>query len=300
MDILTQLNRAMAYIEEHIADDLALADVSSVTAYSPFHFGRLFYYIADMPLSEYIRRRKLSMVAMALQSGSTKVIDLAVMYGYDSADSFTRAFVRQHGVPPSAARQSGVRLTIFPPLTFQITIKGVQAMNWRIEEKEAFEVFGIEMMIKNVLNPDETGEITAFWMESQANGSIDKLIAQGGRSDLMGFGAYVEGVEHMDECPFLICLVAEPGRDTSGFQVWSVPAASWAVFRSDELDENPLNREPHKEMHKLFARAYTEWFSTSGYERFPGPDLCVYGMTDSGKYHVEAWIPVVKAESRYS
>ena len=84
MDILTQLNRAMAYIEAHIDDDIALADVSSVTAYSPYHFGRLFYYIADMPLSEYIRKRKLSQAALKLQNGSYKVIDLAVLYGYDS------------------------------------------------------------------------------------------------------------------------------------------------------------------------------------------------------------------------
>ena len=123
MDILTQLNRAMAYIETHIDDDIALVDVSSVTAYSPYHFGRLFYYIADMPLSEYIRKRKLSMAALKLQNGSYKVIDLAVLYGYDSADSFTRAFVKQHGITPSNARKPGVNLTIFPPLIFQIKIQ---------------------------------------------------------------------------------------------------------------------------------------------------------------------------------
>ena len=95
MDVLTQLNRAMEYIEEHITDDLALADVSSVTASSPFHFGRLFYYIADMPLSEYVRKRKMSLVAMELQNSGAKVIDLAVMHGYDSADSFIRAFKKQ-------------------------------------------------------------------------------------------------------------------------------------------------------------------------------------------------------------
>jgi len=288
MDILTQLNRAMDYIEAHIADDLALADVSSATSYSPYHFGRLFYYIADMPLSEYIRRRKLTLAAMQLQSSEVKVIDLAILYGYDSADSFTRAFVKQHGVTPSAARKTGVNLTIFPPLTFQIIIKGVQAMNWRIEEKEAFEVFGIERTIKNVLNPDETGELTAFWKEAQTNGSCKRLIAQGGRSDLMGFGGYVE--EQADECPYMICLIADPGRDTSGFQVASVPAASWAIFRSEELDENPHGRE----LRILFRRAYTEWFSSSGYDRFPGPDLEIYGMTDSGKYYEEAWIPVKK------
>jgi AraC family transcriptional regulator len=127
MELLTQLNRAMSYIEAHIDDDMALEDVAGATTYSPYHFGRLFYYIADMPLSEYIRKRKLSLAAMKLQSGNEKVIDLAVMYGYDSADNFTRAFVKQHGVTPSQARQQGVNLTIFPPLAFQIQIEGVQA-----------------------------------------------------------------------------------------------------------------------------------------------------------------------------
>ena len=108
MDLLTQLNRAMTFVEE------------------------------------YIRKRKLSLAAMDLQNGEEKVIDLAVKYGYDSADSFTKAFVKQHGLTPSAARKPGVVLKIFPPMSFQIKIKGVQKMNWRIEKKEAFEVFGIE------------------------------------------------------------------------------------------------------------------------------------------------------------
>ena len=91
MDLLTQLNSAVKYIEDNICDDIELEKVSKVTNYSPYHFGRLFYYITDMPISEYIRRRKLSLAAMELQSSKIKVIDLAVKYGYDSADSFKRA-----------------------------------------------------------------------------------------------------------------------------------------------------------------------------------------------------------------
>ena len=106
MDVLAQLNRAMAYLEAHMEDDGAAADVSSVTTYSPYHFGRLFYYVAGMPLSEYIRKRRLSLAAMRLQSGNERVLDLALLYGYDSADSFTRAFVRQHGCTPSEASRA--------------------------------------------------------------------------------------------------------------------------------------------------------------------------------------------------
>ena len=289
MDILTQLNRAMAYIEEHITDDLALADISSVTAYSPYHFGRLFYYIADMPLSEYIRRRKLSLAALKLQSGSEKVIDLAVMFGYESADSFSRAFVKQHGVTPSAARQSGVNLTIFPPLTFQIKIKGVQAMNWRIEEKEAFEVVGVERRFKN----DETDKISGFWDEKFKDGSLEKLKKQAGRNDLIGVCGHMDDTK--GDFLYMIGLFSEGEPDTDSFTVIKAPAAIWAVFRSKEFDQNPCGAE----IPKLFQSAYKEWLPSSSYEKVEGRDgeiydMEIYGITEGGKYFEEVWLSVVK------
>ena len=289
MDILTQLNRAMAYIEEHIRDDLALADVSGVTAYSPYHFGRLFYYITELPLSEYIRKRKLSLAAMELQSGGAKVIDLALQYGYDSADSFTRAFVKQHGVTPSAARRPGVSLTIFPPLTFQIKIEGVRAMNWRIEQKEAFEVFGIERIFKN----DENGKVPGLWDESFANGEYDRLYkAAGGKNGEDGkrcIGAvcgYFPSGE--DSFPYMLCALKKPDSDTSGFRVAQIPKFTWAVFRSDATEHMGT------EILNLYSRAHSEWLPSSGYDRAAGPDMEVYYDAPGGKYFQEVWIPVKK------
>ncbi|MCL2447088.1 MAG: AraC family transcriptional regulator [Oscillospiraceae bacterium] len=302
MEMLTQLNRAMTYIEEHIADDLALADVSSVTAYSPFHFGRLFYYIADMPLSDYIRKRKLSLAAMALQSSDIKVIDLAVMYGYDSADSFTRAFVKQHGVTPSAARQPGVSLTIFSPLSFQIKIKGVQAMNWRIEERETFEVFGIEMMVVQ-------GNGGVLWEQCFADGSYEKLFDDaGGKLQPNGLGypredgacvigaiaghcsaydGYREGEEGL---LYMLCAQVQPGVDTSGYTVVQIPKATWAVFRSKTV------QWAGGELPGLFEQIYTEWLPISGYDRATGPDMeLYYGVPN--KQYAEVWVPVTKIES---
>lgn len=295
MDILTQLNKAMAYIETHIDNDLALAEVSSVTAYSPYHFGRLFYYISDMPLSEYIRKRKLSLAAMKLQSGNDKVIDLAVMYGYDSADSFSRAFVKQHGATPSAARQPGVNLTIFPPLTFQIKIKGVKAMNWRIEEREAFEVFGIE----RIFNNNENDKVSGFWDECHQNSSYERLFdAAGGVRYPDGHGypledggcviravcGYCEPGD--DTFPYMICALKKPGSNTSGYKVAQIPKTTWAVFRSDTTDYIGL------EIPTLFNRAYSEWLPSSGYDKAIGPDMEIYYMTSDGKHFEEVWIPV--------
>lgn len=298
MDILTQLNSAMAYIEAHIDDDMALTDVSNVTLYSPYHFGRLFYYIADMSLSEYIRKRKLSLAAMKLQNGDDKVINLAIRYGYDSADSFARAFVKQHGVTPSNARQPGVSLTIFPPLTFQVKIKGVQAMNWRMEETESFEVFGIERVFKN----DETGKVPDFWTECHTNGSYERLF------DAAGGKRYPDGHGHPREdgscvinavCgysepgdntfPYMIFALKKPDSKTDGFKIAQVPKTTWAVFRSNETEQIGV------EIPVLFNRAYSEWLPSSAYDKANGPDMEIYYTTADGKHFEEVWIPVRKA-----
>ena len=293
MELLMQLNRAVEYIEAHICDDLALGDISRVTSYSVYHFGRLFYYIAQMSLSEYIRRRKLSLAAAELQGNSVKVIDLAVKYGYDSADSFTRAFAKQHGITPTAARRRGAMLTIFPPLSFQIQIKGVQGMNWRIEEREAFEVFGVERIFGN----DEVGIVPDFWTELRENGEMDKLIAATNGEDtavgedilraVCGYNE-VEG----DRFPYLIGAIKTPDCNTAGYTIAKVPRSTWAVFRSEKVDYMGVA------MKELFDRAYQEWLPSSDYEWAAMPDLELYYTTADGKFYDECWIPIKKKQGK--
>lgn len=292
MDLLFQLNRAMTYIEEHLCDDISLTDISSATTYSEYHFGRLFYYIAEVPLSEYVRKRKLSLAAMDLQGGSSKVIDLAVKYGYDSADSFTRAFVKQHGITPTAARKSGVELKIFPPITFQIKVKGVQEMNWRIEKREAFEVFGVE----RIFSSDETNKVSAFWDECHKKGCYEKLFddAGGVRKNppepgicvINAVCGYCEPGENI--FPYMICALKKNGCKTDGYKIAQIPAATWAVFRSEESENTGM------QIPQLFNRAYSEWLPSSGYDKAAGPDMEIYGIANSGRYYEEVWIPVVK------
>lgn len=287
MDILTQLNTAITYIETHIEDDLALSDVSSVTSYSPFHFGRLFYYIADMPLSEYMRKRKLSLAAEKLQTSSIKIIDLATMYGYESADSFTRAFARQHGVLPSVARQPGVNLSIFPPLAFQIKITGAKAINWRIEEREAFEVFGIEEIFRN----DETDKIAGFWDECIANGSYERLSNISGDSpNAICSYREIDG----DTFPYMIFAQKRPDIDAKGFTAITIPKTTWAVFKSGIFTPDKTGEE----IPNLYGRAYSEWLPTSGYDKANGPEMEIYYETTDGMCYEEVWIPVIKGEEK--
>jgi AraC family transcriptional regulator len=286
MDLLTQLRGAMAYIEEHVCDDLALEDVATVTTYSAYHFGRLFYYIAELPLSEYIRRRKLSLAATDLQGGEERFIDLAVKYGYDSADSFSRAFAKQHGVTPSLARKQGAALKIFPPLTFQIKIQGVQGMNCRIEKKEAFEVMGIAKMFTS----SGPNMVPSFWDECFENGSAEQLKQRVRRNDLMGMCVPIDG--KFDDFEYLLCLITDGTRDTSGYKTVKVPALTWAKFRSETALKTM--DEYGKEIPKLFHTAYSEWLPSSGYVKADGPDMEIYGVDGNGNIYEEVWVPVVK------
>jgi len=299
MDILAQLNAAVSYIEEHIENDAALSNVSKVTSYSPFHFGRLFYYIAEMPLSEYIRKRKLSLAAQKLQGSRVKIIDLAMIYGYDNADSFARAFAKQHGVTPSTARKPGVNLAIFPPLAFQIKIKGAKAINWRIEEREAFEVFGLEGIFHN----DETDNIAGFWDECLSNGSYERLFdAVGGKRDADGQmlpnpdGSYVLNAicsyKEIDSnsFPYMIFAKKAPDSKVDGFTTATVPKTTWAVFKSDKLTPDKSGEE----IPNLYSRAYSEWLPTSGYNRQNGSEMEIYYETKDGMHFEEVWIPVIK------
>ena len=297
MDLLKQLNNAVKYIEDNICDDIEIEKVSGATEYSPYHFGRIFYYITDMPISEYIRKRKLSLAAMELQHSKIKVLDLAVKYGYDSADSFTRAFIKQHGITPTEARRSGVIMKIFPPVTFQIKIQGVQEMNWRIEEREAFEVFGIEKIFKN----NETNQVPDFWTECHQNGSFERLFdAAGGMRSADGRGyprkdgscvinavcGYCEPGD--DTFPYMICALTKPDSNTTEFKTAKIPKTTWAVFRSDKTDNIGL------EIPSLFNRAYSEWLPSSGYDKSIGPDMEIYYTAFDSKHFEEVWIPVVK------
>jgi len=132
MEWLSCLNEAVNYLEEHLEDEIDLERVAQIACCSSFHFQRMFSYLADLPLSEYIRRRKMTRAVFDLQNGDERIIDIALKYGYESPTAFNRAFQSVHGMAPSAARSEGVILKAYPPISFKITIKGEAEMNYRI------------------------------------------------------------------------------------------------------------------------------------------------------------------------
>lgn len=278
MNLIEQLTRAIEYIELNLTDAEALSSVANVTSYSSYHFQRIFNYLTDMPLSEYIRKRKMSVAVADLQRGD-KVIDVAVKYGYNSADSFTRAFERQHGFAPTVVRNEGVKFQIYPPLTFQIQIKGVQKMTCKIETKSAFEMFGIYGEISSDMEK-AFDEVPMFCKQCDDDGSVDEMNnLLGVDTDTMLHAALFDHTETTFK--YMICQhVPESVDIPERFSRLHIPAMTWAIFSVDDC-----------EMQNMWQRIYTEWLPTSGYNLVGDINFeMYYGKADSARG--EIWIPV--------
>ena len=144
MEWVDKMNAALNYIEDNLTENIDFEEVARRACCSSYNFQRMFSFITDTSLAEYIRRRRMSVAALDLQKSDAKVIDVAMKYGYESPISFSRAFSKVHGITPKDAKKSGATLKIYPKISFQISIKGEIPMNYRIETKPAFDVFGIE------------------------------------------------------------------------------------------------------------------------------------------------------------
>lgn len=289
MDWLKRMNEAIEYIEENLDGRIDYQAVAQKACCSPYHFQRMFSYMAEMPLSEYIRRRRLSRAAVDLQDTGEKVIDVALKYGYDSPTAFTRAFQNLHGVTPNAARKKGVMLKAYPPISFQVSIKGASVMNYKIEKKEAFRIVGPKLTT-TMENNACYGEIPKFWNETAMSGKIAQL---GPMIDQAPFGML--GVSACGSEPaganftFDYYIAAPTGKAVpDGMEEFTVPAATWAVFECIGPMPGAI-----QEMQKRIA---TEWLPSSGYEYGSAPDIEVYYDQDGSKPDTrsEIWIPVVK------
>lgn len=281
MEWIERLNSAINYMEEHMRDRIDYEEVSKIACCSTYHFQRMFAYMANIPLSEYIRRRRMSLAAVDLQNGDEKVIDVAVKYGYDSPTAFNRAFKNVHGIAPSQAKSEGVLLKAFPPVSFMITIKGDTSMDYRIEKREAFRIIGVsEPLEKEIEKNFET--VPKMWGKLSIDGTIPKLAAmmEGYPMGLLG----VSCCNEKEDWKYFIAVTSEKEIDSS-FEEYVVPASTWAIFSGEGTN---------KSIQELEKRIVTEWLPTSGYEYADAPDIEVYISPDPNNAKYEVWIPVEK------
>ncbi|AIM17194.1 MULTISPECIES: AraC family transcriptional regulator [Neobacillus] len=289
MDSLNRMNKALAYIEEHLTEDIDYREVAKIAHCSEYHFKRMFSFLSGIGLSEYIRRRRLTLAALDLKDTNLRIIDVAVKYGYDSADSFSRAFHSIHGILPSEARGENAQVKAFPRMTFQLSIKGGCEMNYRIVEKGPFKVVGFKKRVPIVfegVNPEiaKMTELLTPEVVKQLK-ALSNVEPTGIISASVNFS---EG--RMEEKGMLdhYIGVATSSDKIGKFDVLKVEAGTWAVFES-------IGPFPET-LQNVWGRIYSEWFPSSGYEAVEGPEILWNESPDTGnpKYRSEIWIPVKK------
>ena len=291
MDSLRSMNNALAYIEEYLTEDIDYSEVSKIAYCSEYHFKRMFSFLAGISLSEYIRRRRLTLAALDLKDRDLRVIDVAIKYGYNSADSFSRAFHSLHGILPSEARSENTQLKVYPIMAFQLSIKGGYEMNYRIVEKGPFKLVGFKKRVPIIfegVNP-EIAKMTEL-LTPELVKKLKALSNVEPRGIISGSINFSEGrMEEKGELDHYIG-VATSSDETAEFDVLKIDACTWAIFES-------IGPFPET-LQNVWGRIYSEWFPSSGYEAAPGPEILWNESPDTGnpKYRSEIWIPVKKKD----
>ena len=291
MDWILGLQRAIDYVEEHIRELIDYEEVAKKAYSSSFHFQRVFSTICGYTLGDYIRFRRLSLAGSELAGGNIKVIDAAMKYGYETPESFSRAFTRFHGVSPSQVKK-GAALKSFSRLSVKLILSGGNKMDYRIEKKEAFDVV---LRKKSFPKQHEitTREISKFWGECQSDGTIDAICK------------YIHRNNIFDKCIVGVSLGAETASTDEYFPygigahyngekiseeyltVEKIPAHTYAVFKCTGTMPEAFQ--------KVYKYICTEFLPASEYEPC-GIEIEAYPSADvqNPDYTCEIWIAVKK------
>ena len=256
MDWQKCMNQAIDYIENNLADQIYYSEAAQYMRCSVWEFQRLFSFMARIPLSEYIRRRRLSLAAHDIQVNNDKIIDVALRYGYDSPASFLRAFNQLHGTTPKSARDSGVILKVYPRLVFKFILTGVESMDYRIEKKDEFKVIGHTKRMTTT-NDEHYGKIGSFWNEWNNTKMFEKYhdkYAKGEPHDMCVSTA----TKKTEEFDYTIGFLYNGSENVDRLDIMTVPGGSYIIFNIPEEYKNDIG--------KFMGRCITEYLPASGYE----------------------------------
>lgn len=278
MELVESLNEALLYIERHLFEEADSEKAARHVGISRFYLERTFAALTGMSVSEYIRARRLTLAGQELLTSDAKIIDLAFRYGYDTPESFTKAFSRFHGVTPSSARRMSTLMRCQNPLAISIKMEGATIMNYKIEQMDAFTVAGVEQSFHM---DSSQQEIPKFWQDFMEKGLQQKVCPVFG----ICFDADEQG-----NFPYMIADVLKPGVELpEGLVTREIPAHLWARFSC----VGPMPGA----IQDLTKQVYSEWLPTNGvYEVAQYMEIEMYsaGDTASPDYYSEVWIPIRK------
>lgn len=276
MEWVYALNEAIEYIEKSLLSEITCDSVASHIHISSFHFQRSFTLLTGLTVGEYIRNRRLSLAGQELLDSNSKIVDVSLRYGYDTPESFTKAFKRFHGISPIQAKKSGAKLKSFNRLYLKLTVQGGSTIDYSIVKKPSFEVV---VTSRKFIGENYGIEIPLYWKEYQEAGLLEKVCGE--------FGIRIFSAECNQEFEYCIgCRTELANEMPPGFRRVIIPAYTWAVFRC-------IGPMPHA-IQDMWNRIYTEWLPQAKYEFLNTHDIECYtdGDTSSDTYESEIWIPV--------
>lgn len=289
MDWITGIQRALDYTEAHLTEEIDYKEVAKQACSSSFHFQRMFGMLLGLTLGDYIRMRRLTLAACDLQQTGGKVIDIAMKYGYDTPESFSRAFARFHHISPTEARQGG-SVKSFSRLSVKLILTGGNTMDYRIEKKDAFKVVCKKKQVTQPQGDTATADISAFWDACSRDGTLEAICKYADFPQIGGMlGICFSG--EMDDSAFPYGIGAPYNgaelRD-KGLEVIEIPAHTYAVFTCRGKMPDAFQ--------KTYQQICTEFFPQSGYAYGNGVELEVYpsANTQDPNYTCEIWIAVKK------
>lgn len=291
MDWHEKMNAAVDYIEEHLTGNMDIWEAARLARCSEYHFRRMFSFVAGVPVSEYIRRRRLTLAAQELQHTNDTVEEIAQKYGYSSPDAFTRAFHSVHGINPSQVYENRHSIKAWPRMTFYLTIKGGTEMDYRIEEKPSFSIVGIKKRVPiqfEGVNP----EIEAMWktLDEQKIQELKQLSNTEPSGIIQASANFDEGrMEEKGKLDHYIGVVTTR-KIPDKWERLEVQAVTWAIFHVTGPFPETLQ--------ETWGRIYSEWFPSVNYELTEGPEILSIKDKDLSQPEVscEIWIPVKKGK----
>lgn len=289
MDWIVRIQNVINYIEGHLTDDIDYNKIAEEAYCSSFYLQKVFSIVFGMTIGDYIRNRRLTLAGNELSVSNNKVIDVALKYGYESPESFTRAFFKFHGVTPSDAKKDGSKLKFFYPLSVKVTLSGGNIMDYKIVAKEAFDI--IEKSEPQSKEEEKSVvSIQEFWKKSFADGTVKKLFDISSERDCI-FGICYGNLAKKEADTFNYSVAAKCDKDTpvpQEFKRTTIPARTWAVFECT----GPIPDA----MQNMWRMIISEFFPSSEYRPTYEMDIEVYtrGDRNSSEYRSEIWVPIEK------
>ncbi len=299
MDWIIGIQNAINYIEDHITEELDYEEIARKSFSSAFHFQRVFSILCGYTLGEYIRNRRLTLAGMELASTHGRVIDVACKYGYESPESFAKAFQKFHGLTPSQARSNGAMLKSFSRLSIKISLEGGSIMNYRIEENPGMLLTGYKRRFTGSPN-DKQDQDHNFACETRLEQAILEGLSREHETIyqlLTNFDA--DGYDFYYAYQFPAWALKDlqdlPEDMAARFEHINVPAGMYLVCETERC------KFPTAEVDQLWQKAVSEWLPTSGYVLRDAPEIDVihwyWDPENEARNHsryCEVWLPIEK------